>query len=122
MKRFGPKPRRQRKTDDPEWQRFFNEDQKEAAQRQAVLEMPLADAGLAIRTINTLEGKDILTVKALASKTREFLLAIDNFGEQTLAEVTKVVDDLGVSHPDWSPVKTPRPAGNSSARKSRPSS
>lgn len=109
MQRFGPKPRRRRKTDDPRWNKFFDEDQKEEARRQEILEMSLADAGLSVRTTNTLEGKNIFNVAALASQSREDLLAIDNFGEQTLSEVSEAVDKLGVFHSDWNLPRSKRP-------------
>lgn len=68
--------------------------------------MSLADAGLSVRTTNTLEGKNIFTVSQLATQSREDLLDIGNFGESTLGEVRKIVDDLGVEHPNWK--KPPR--------------
>lgn len=110
MKRYGPKPRRQRKSDDPHWKKFFDEDQREEARRQELLETSLADAGLQVRTTNNLEKHKIFNVGMLAAQTREQLLEIDNIGEQTLAEIAKAMDDLGVEHPDWSKPKPPKPA------------
>ncbi len=59
------------------------------------LEMSLSEIGLSVRTCNTLEAKGVFTVNDLLHCTREDLLAISNFGEKTLEEVFKCLEDIG---------------------------
>ncbi len=59
------------------------------------LEMSTAEIGLSVRTTNCLEERGIFTVEDLLNCTRENLLSISNFGEKTLEEVYKALDDIG---------------------------
>lgn len=63
------------------------------------LEMSTAEIGLAVRTTNCLEEKGIFTVNDLLHCTREDLLSISNFGEKTLDEVYKSLENIGFSRP-----------------------
>ena len=63
------------------------------------LEMSTAEIGLAVRTTNCLEEKGIFTVNDLLHCTREDLLSISNFGEKTLEEVYKALEQIGFSRP-----------------------
>ncbi len=63
------------------------------------LEMSTAEIGLAVRTTNCLEEKGIFTVNDLLHCTRADLLSISNFGEKTLEEVYKALDNIGFSRP-----------------------
>ncbi len=47
----------------------------------------VADLGLSARTVQCLDQANIRTVKALAKKKPEELLAIEGFGKKTLNEV-----------------------------------
>ena len=59
------------------------------------LEMSTAEIGLTVRTTNCLEERGIFTVEDLLKCTREDLLSISNFGEKTLEEVYKSLEDIG---------------------------
>ncbi len=59
------------------------------------LEMSTAEIGLTVRTTNCLEERGIFTVNDLLHATREELLSISNFGEKTLEEVYKSLENIG---------------------------
>ena len=59
------------------------------------LGMSTAEIGLSVRTTNCLEERGIFTVNDLLHTTREDLLCISNFGEKTLEEVYKALEDVG---------------------------
>jgi DNA-directed RNA polymerase subunit alpha len=59
------------------------------------LEMSTAEIGLSVRTTNCLEERGIFTVRDLLNCDREDLLSISNFGEKTLEEVYKALEDIG---------------------------
>lgn len=63
------------------------------------LEMSTAEIGLAVRTTNCLEEKGVFTVNDLLHCTREDLLSISNFGEKTLEEVYKALENVGFFRP-----------------------
>jgi DNA-directed RNA polymerase subunit alpha len=63
------------------------------------LEMSTAEIGLTVRTTNCLEEKGIFTVRDLLNCTREDLLSISNFGEKTLEEVYKALENFGFYRP-----------------------
>ena len=63
------------------------------------LEMSTAEIGLAVRTTNCLEEKGIFTVNDLLHCTRDDLLSISNFGEKTLEEVYKALEQIGFTRP-----------------------
>ncbi len=63
------------------------------------LEMSTAEIGLAVRTTNCLEEKGVFTVDDLLHCTREDLLSISNFGEKTLDEVYKALENIGFHRP-----------------------
>jgi DNA-directed RNA polymerase alpha subunit len=100
MERHGPRKHRTRTPSDPEWKKFFSEEDEDR-QREEVLNTSLADTGLSVRTTNTLEGEGIFFVRDLAKQDRETLLGIGNVGESTLQECKEVMKGLGVGHPNW---------------------
>jgi DNA-directed RNA polymerase subunit alpha len=61
------------------------------------LEMSTAEIGLAVRTTNCLEERGIFTVYDL--------LSISNFGEKTLEEVYKALENIGFYRPGRDPVE-----------------
>ena len=63
------------------------------------LQMSTAEIGLAVRTTNCLEERGIFTVHDLLHCTREDLLSISNFGEKTLEEVYKALENFGFKRP-----------------------
>lgn len=68
------------------------------------LEMSTAEIGLAVRTTNCLEERGVFTVNDLLHCTREDLLSISNFGEKTLEEVYKALENIGFYRPGRQPV------------------
>jgi len=69
------------------------------------LEMSTAEIGLAVRTTNCLEERGVFTVNDLLQCTREDLLSISNFGEKTLEEVYKALENVGFYRPGRQPVE-----------------
>lgn len=67
----------------------------QAKQMSERLKMSTAEIGLSVRTTNCLEERGIFTVNDLLFSTRDDLLAISNFGEKTLEEVYKALEDIG---------------------------
>jgi len=67
----------------------------EAEDMARKLEMSTAEIGLSVRTTNCLEERGIFTVEELLNCTPEYLLSIANFGEKTLEEVYKALEDVG---------------------------
>ncbi len=59
------------------------------------LEMSTAEIELSVRTTNCLEERGIFTVRDLLNCSRNDLLAISNFGEKTLEEVYKSLENIG---------------------------
>ena len=66
---------------------------------QERLEMSTAEIGLAVRTTNCLEEKGVFTVDDLLHCTRDDLLSISNFGEKTLDEVYRALENIGFCRP-----------------------
>jgi len=74
--------------------------EEEARLQQERLEMSTAEIGLTVRTTNCLEERGIFTVRDLLNCTREDLLSISNFGEKTLEEVYKALENFGFYRPN----------------------
>ncbi len=68
------------------------------------LEMSTAEIGLTVRTTNCLEERGIFTVRDLLNCTPDDLLSISNFGEKTLEEVYKALEDFGFPRQRHQPV------------------
>ncbi len=62
-----------------------------------VLQMPVAQLNLPVRTVNFLEDDGVLLVEDLLNCTRERLLAIPNFGEKALEQVFNALRDVGLA-------------------------
>lgn len=67
------------------------------------LEMSTAEIGLAVRTTNCLEEKGVFTVNDLLHCSPDDLLSISNFGEKTLEEVYKALENVGFHRPGAKP-------------------
>ncbi|MBU0767405.1 DNA-directed RNA polymerase subunit alpha [Patescibacteria group bacterium] len=59
------------------------------------VEMFTDELGLSPRNVNLLEKRGILTVKDLLKYTRDQLLAIPNFGDKSVDEVYKKLEEIG---------------------------
>ena len=77
----------------------LSQQEENARLQQSRLEMSTAEIGLTVRTTNCLEEKGIFTVRDLLNCTREDLLSISNFGEKTLEEVYKALENFGFYRP-----------------------
>ena len=75
------------------------------------LDLSTAEIGLSVRTTNCLEERGIFTVEDLLYCTREDLLSISNFGEKTLEEVYKALEEIGFKRKPKREVP-PGPPGN----------
>jgi len=62
-----------------------------------VLQLPVAQLNLPVRTVNFLEDDGVLLVQDLLNCTRERLLGIPNFGDKALEQVFKALHDVGLS-------------------------
>ncbi|MGI6415608.1 MAG: DNA-directed RNA polymerase subunit alpha C-terminal domain-containing protein [Thermoguttaceae bacterium] len=62
-----------------------------------VLQMPVAQLNLPVRTVNFLEDDGVLLVEDLLNCTRDRLLAIPNFGEKALEQVFNALRDVGLA-------------------------
>jgi len=109
---------------------------------QEIVETPLADTTLSLRTVNNLEGLGLLRVGELlqccGKPTEECddcekfvneqrtcgrtvkLMAIDNFGEKTLKEVFKMLEGLGLPRPADHPTLLPKRKKPKKKPKKRP--
>ena len=63
------------------------------------LELSTAEIGLSVRTVNCLEERGVFTVRDLLHCTKDDLLGIANFGEKTLEEVFKALEEIGFCRP-----------------------
>jgi DNA-directed RNA polymerase alpha subunit len=75
--------------------------QEASAKKQVKIDvrsMPIAETGLALRTQNTLETHNIITVGQLAKKTTQELLAIPNLGAITIQKLRVFLDGLDLHH------------------------
>ena len=64
------------------------------------LDLSTAEIGLTVRTTNCLEDRGIFTVRELLNTTRVELLSIANFGEKTLDEVYRALEEIGFHRND----------------------
>ncbi|MEN1679981.1 MAG: DNA-directed RNA polymerase subunit alpha C-terminal domain-containing protein [Planctomycetota bacterium] len=81
----------------------LNQAQAETEDLQQRLEMSTAEIGLAVRTTNCLEEKGVFTVNDLLHCSPDDLLSISNFGEKTLEEVYKALENVGFYRPGHKP-------------------
>lgn len=117
MRRAGSsKTRRSRNQQDPTWNKFFSDEDRQEARQQEILGDSLSDIGLSVRNINTLERCAIVTIGQLANMKRVDLLNIPNIGESALDECKAALRKLGVKHQNWK-----RPARKSRKKRSKKS-
>ncbi len=70
--------------------------EKEESKKEKVLEMPIEELELSVRSYNCLKRAGISTVEDLASKTQEDMMKVRNLGKKSLDEVTNKLIDLGL--------------------------
>ena len=71
--------------------------ERESEQKSQILEMPITDLDLTVRSYNCLQRAGIQTVEELTEKTEEDLMKVRNLGKKSLKEVKQKLEDLGLS-------------------------
>jgi DNA-directed RNA polymerase subunit alpha len=75
----------------------IDEEREERLDRQnKILEIPLSDFELSVRSRNCLKKMNLLTLGSLLRTTEAELLSYKNFGETSLTEIKKVLDMKGL--------------------------
>jgi len=68
--------------------------EKEESKKEKVLEMPIEDLELSVRSYNCLKRAGISTVQDLANKTEADMMKVRNLGKKSLDEVTNKLHSL----------------------------
>ena len=71
--------------------------EKEANEKEKVLEMNIDELELSVRSFNCLKRAGINTVEELTSKTPEDMMKVRNLGRKSLEEVLNKLKELGLS-------------------------
>lgn len=71
-------------------------DKPDPITHNTALSMSIAELELSVRATNCLESEGITTVADLVRRTEEELLEVRNFGQTTLTEVKKKLEELGL--------------------------
>ena len=71
--------------------------EKEESKKEKVLEMPIEELELSVRSYNCLKRAGIATVEDLANKSQEDMMKVRNLGKKSLDEVTNKLAALGLS-------------------------
>ncbi len=82
----------------------LNKSYMEQKKLEKKLDLSTAEIGLSVRTTNCLDEQGICTVRDLLACRRDDLLQISNFGEKTLEEVYKALENLGFYRVDRQPI------------------
>ena len=70
--------------------------EKEESKKEKVLEMPIEELELSVRSYNCLKRAGIATVEVLANKSQEYMMKVRNLGNKSLDEVTNKLIALGL--------------------------
>ncbi len=71
--------------------------EREEDQNSQILEMPIEDLDLSVRSYNCLKRAGINNVSELTKKTEEDMMKVRNLGKKSLKEVKHKLDELGFS-------------------------
>lgn len=71
--------------------------EKEESKKEKVLEMPIEELELSVRSYNCLKRAGIATVEDLANKSQEDMMKVRNLGKKSLDEVTNKLIVLGLN-------------------------
>ena len=71
--------------------------EKEETQKEKVLEMPIEELELSVRSYNCLKRASISTVEDLTNKTQDEMMKVRNLGKKSLDEVTNKLIALGLN-------------------------
>jgi DNA-directed RNA polymerase subunit alpha len=75
---------------------YYDEDSDHGDKRNAVLEIPITDFELSVRSRNCLKKMNIRSLGDLLRTTEQELLSYKNFGETSLAEIKAVLAQKGL--------------------------
>lgn len=90
---------------------FDEQTQKERERRSAILDMPISDFELSVRSRNCLRQMNIRTLGDLLRTTEYQLLSYKNFGETSLNEIKAMLTQKGLRlGQGLEPVEVPAPA------------
>ncbi|MGL4383043.1 MAG: DNA-directed RNA polymerase subunit alpha C-terminal domain-containing protein, partial [Bacilli bacterium] len=67
---------------------------------EKVLDMPIEDLDLSVRSYNCLKRASIQTVQELVDKTEDDMNKIRNLGKKSLKEIKEKITELGLSYKD----------------------
>ena len=70
--------------------------EKEENKKEKILEMPIEELELSVRSFNCLKRSGISTVGDLANKTETDMMKVKNLGKKSLEEVIAKLHDLGL--------------------------
>ena len=70
--------------------------EKEENKKEKILEMPIEELELSVRSFNCLKRSEISTVGDLANKTETDMMKVKNLGKKSLEEVIAKLHDLGL--------------------------
>ena len=70
--------------------------EKEDSKRNKILEMPIEELELSVRSYNCLKRAGISTVQDLANKSGSDMMKVRNLGKKSLDEVTNKLHGLGL--------------------------
>jgi DNA-directed RNA polymerase subunit alpha len=71
--------------------------EKEEETRDKILEMPIEELDLSVRSYNCLKRAGINTVEELTQRTEEDMMKVRNLGKKSLEEVNQKLSELGLS-------------------------
>ncbi|NLA58233.1 MAG: DNA-directed RNA polymerase subunit alpha [Firmicutes bacterium] len=71
--------------------------EKEEEEKERILEMPIEELDLSVRSYNCLKRAGLNTVEELTRKTEEDMLKVRNLGKKSLQEVKDKLAELGLS-------------------------
>ncbi len=75
---------------------YYDEDDRRGDRRNAVLDIPITDFELSVRSRNCLKKMNIRTLGDLLSTTEQELLRYKNFGETSLNEIKALLAQKGL--------------------------
>ena len=70
--------------------------EKEESKKEKILEMPIEELELSVRSYNCLKRANITTVEDLANKSESDMMKVRNLGKKSLDEVTNKLRSLGL--------------------------
>lgn len=70
--------------------------EKEESKKEKVLEMPIEELELSVRSYNCLKRAGIVNVEDLANKSEADMMKVRNLGKKSLDEVTNKLHSLGL--------------------------